>query len=529
MKTKSFYIAGALLAAAMLTGCTDNFDNINTDPTGITEGSPAYLMPYIQQKGTHVDSWQYQVGDNLHTNLYAQYFANTAAYFNSDSYTYNNTWVTDGFWSSYYVDVLKQARAAQTEAEKNPAYTCINQTIKIFTARCTALTTDVFGDVPYFEAAKGNDGVHYDSQKDIYADIFKQLKGAVDTLNMLKDDAEQMRYKTNQDLIYDGDFDKWIRLGNSLRLRYALRLAYVDPATAKSEGEAALSATGGLMASNDDNAGVYITGTGQNGWPLFQICGWGEFSMSKTMENMLKQTSTVLDPRTSLWFGHTEGSTASAPEYVGVPNGVAADQLGNYADKSYTWGLEYGPEWNTANDKSTWTFVLSHRQKVMDYSEVCFLKAEAALRGWNGAGSAEANYLAGIQASFDAERANVPDNFKSAYTTADDETYKTTGSAAWSSETTEEGHLKQIITQKWLALFPDGAEAWTEFRRTGYPVLTPVQVTLNSSLPQGTFVKKLRYTDDELRDNPNASSSSLNNGKGDGMNVRVWWDTGRYE
>ena len=99
---------------------------------------------------------------------------------------------------------------------------------------------------------------------------------------------------------------------------------------------------------------------------------------------------------------------------------------------------------------------------------------------------------------------------------------------AWTAESTMEGHLKQILTQKWLALYPDGVEAWTEFRRTGYPALTPVVQSLESTLPLGTFVKKLKYVDDETRDNPNAKDASLNGGKGDGMAVRVWWDTARY-
>ena len=85
------------------------------------------------------------------------------------------------------------------------------------------------------------------------------------------------------------------------------------------------------------------------------------------------------------------------------------------------------------------------------------------------------------------------------------------------------------MTQKWLALYPDGNEAWAEFRRTGLPELTPVATSLEPTLPAGTFVKKLRYTDDELRENPNASDKSLNQNQGDGMSVRVWWDTKKYK
>jgi len=150
------------------------------------------------------------------------------------------------------------------------------------------------------------------------------------------------------------------------------------------------------------------------------------------------------------------------------------------------------------------------------------------LRGWAGAGNAETAYTDGIKASFAFEREGIDESL---YSNANDNTYITTGSVAWSSESTLEGHLKQILTQKWLALYPNGVEAWTEFRRTGYPALTPVVVSLESTInaANGEFVKKLRYTDDERRENPNATKATLNQNKGDGMNIRVWWDTNRYK
>lgn len=525
MKRNIIKKLGLLCITGMVMGCTADYDKLNTDPTGLTSGDPGYILPYIQEQGSRMGSWEYQVGDNLHTNLYAQYFANSAAYFNSGNYTFKSSWVTDGFWNSYYVGVLKQFKNVKEIATERPQYDNIYQVMRIFTARCTAQTTDIFGDIPYTEAAMGTSNAKYDSQKSIYADLFKELTEAVTNLNNHKDDPAQVKLGTTQDLVFQGNLSKWIRLGNSLRLRYAMRLTYVDAAIAKKEAEAALSAPGGLLTDNTDNACVYISGKGANGFPLFQISGWGEFAMSKTMENMLKQTSTVLDPRTALWFGHTKNSTAAAPKYQGVTNGLPSDKIPGDEERSYVWGFQYMPGWNSANNNES-SFCIARPIKLMEYSEVCFLKAEAALRGYAGAGDAQQHYLDGIQASFDSERAGVDPKY---YSASNDNTYKTTGSVAWSSESTAEGHLKQIMTQKWLALYPDGVEAWTEFRRTGYPSLTPVVQSMESTLPQGTFIKKLKYVDDETRDNPNAKNASLNNGKGDGMAIRVWWDTARYK
>ncbi len=529
MKLLMKNIGMACVLGALMTGCTDNFDSMNQDPMGINDSDPSYVMPYILEQGSHVQSWEYQVGDNLNTNLYAQYFANGATYFNSDSYNYNSAWVTDGFWNNYYSGVLKQVKAVGETVKEQPAYSNIYQTMRIFAAQCTALTTDVFGDIPYTEAAAGKSNAKYDSQKSIYQAIFRELTEAVNELSQNK--PNQAAYRDQQDLIYNGDMSKWIKLANSLRLRYALRVVYVDPEMAKREGEAALAAPGGLLSSNDDNAGVYISGTGANGWPLFQISGWGEFCMSKTMENILKTTSTVADPRMPLWFGHTQASTADSPVFAGIPNGLSVEKLGQYPgdERSFVWGLQAMPNWNT-KDNSESSFCVNIRQKVMNYAEVCLLKAEAALRGWAGAGDAKTNYLAGIRASFEGERAIVGD--ESLYDTSNDNTYMTTGKVEWQEGATFETHLEQIITQKWLALYPNGSEAWSEFRRTGYPKLMPVGQSMEPTInpANGEFIKKLRYVDDERRENPNATDPSLNGGKGDGLNVRVWWDAGnRYK
>ena len=163
----------------------------------------------------------------------------------------------------------------------------------------------------------------------------------------------------------------------------------------------------------------------------------------------------------------------------------------------------------------------------MAYSEVCFLKAEAALRGWSGAGDAKADYEAGIRASFAEARSGVD---ASLYSTANDDAYMSGSKVAWNDGDTFEQKLEKIITQKWIALYPNGNEAWAECRRTGYPKLNPISSSVDNTInpANNEFVKKIRYTDAERRDNPHATESTLNQNQGDGMNVRVWWDIKRY-
>ena len=166
----------------------------------------------------------------------------------------------------------------------------------------------------------------------------------------------------------------------------------------------------------------------------------------------------------------------------------------------------------------------------MTYGEVCLLKAEAALLGWNGAGDAGENYKEGIKASLADERSFLSD--ASLSPTDNDETYMTTGNVAWNENDSQEQKLEKIATQKWLALYPNGIEAWAECRRTGYPKLSPVLHSEDANINPANheFIRKLRYTDDERRENSeNATSSSLNQNQGDGSTVHVWWDTNRQQ
>ena len=118
------------------------------------------------------------------------------------------------------------------------------------------------------------------------------------------------------------------------------------------------------------------------------------------------------------------------------------------------------------------------------------------------------------------------------YSTENDDAYISTGKVAWNNADDFETKLEKIISQKWLGIYPNSEEAWAEFRRTGYPKLTPVMQSLEPTInaANGEFIKKLRYVDNELSNNKEyATDPSLNGGKGDGLSVRVWWDTARYK
>lgn len=529
MKQIAKYISAICLSAGLLSGCTGDFEKMNTNPLAASSASPNLILPKMQDYGFNNNSWEYQVGNNLHANLYAQYFANSATYFNSGRYERNSAWASDGYWKSYYVMLLNHLRKVEETVGAHPEYTNMFQIMRIISAMGASRTTDTFGDIPYTEGATGISNAKFDAQKDIYYDIFKELTEAV---SILKSGLPSQLNYGSEDLFFAGNVQKWIKLANSLRLRYALRLSFVDAEKAKAEGEAALRED--LMASNDDNAGVR-NAADDEGHCLFIISYWGEFCMSKTMENMMKKAISIEDPRLPIWFAQTPGwvNGTSDVRFQGVPNGLSASQLGETqhqaVNNSSVWGYSSHPTWNQ-NEKGSKALqpggTVEKRMILMNYAEVNFLKAEAALRGWAGAGDVATNYKTGIQASFDEARAGVD---PALVPTNNDEAYINGGSVKWDNGMDFEGKLEKIITQKWISMYPNGDEAWAEFRRTGYPKLMPIAGSLDPSIGKGQFIKKLRYVDDEVRTNPNATAPGLNQGQGDGQNVRVWWDTKRYE
>jgi len=513
-----------ILLSVLFFSCTGDFDEMNTNPNTVTEVDPSLLLPKMQYAVINANAYEYQRGENLFANLYCQWISNSISYFNSDRYEFNNAWVTDAYWIPFYTYILKDKLDIKQMSEKYPEYQEMYQIARIVTAIGAARTTDLFGDIPYSEASRGLDKPKYDSQKDIYYDILKELKEATDALKT-GFTVEQKKFG-GQDLYFKGDVNKWIKLGNSLRLRYALRISFVDSDKAKLEGESALTET--MMENISDNAYI-VTAITDDGHPLFVISNWNEFRMSSTFENAYKTLSTVNDPRMMFYWGATTQSVnTSTLEIKGIRNGLPSNELPSPDVSSSCWGLLWGPSWNSNREKPS-TFSIEAPLYVMCYSELCFLKSEAAIRGWSNAGSAQNNYENGIRASFAEARLDVANTL---YSTANDNTYITTGSVLWNDGADFETKLKQIATQKWISLFPNGTEGWAEVRRTGYPLLQPIARSDAPSInaANGEFIKKLRYIDMELETNSeNARSTTLNGGKGDGVNVRVWWDTGRYK
>jgi hypothetical protein len=301
----------------------------------------------------------------------------------------------------------------------------------------------------------------------------------------------------------------------------AIRVSNVDATLAKTQGEAAISNQIGLMTDTADN--FLVASASGATHPLNVINGgWNDIRMGAPMESILTGYS---DPR-------IESYVAPAADYEESPIGIA----GQYK------GIRQGIDLTDKAEYVVFSGLTSFGDvQLMTASEVYFLLAEAALRGWSGSGDARSNYEQGIVASFNQHA--VPgasdylnDNMSVPAEYIDplhDENSIKTGSSnlstitiAWDNGADDEENLERIITQKWIAMYPDGQEAWSEFRRTGYPKLFPVVINNSGGTISTTdFVKRVNFILDERNTNPSGVASGVSAlGGADNGGTSLWWD-----
>ena len=538
---KHFGILTVLAAGALLlnTGCTKNFKDVNTDKNSIPSVTPAtlpFLFAHAQEVGT-VNQANYQVAQNLFADQYAQYFGCEATYFGSDRLVINQSWVGANF-NPYYTDVVPQLLTVFANTDTMSAEHAMAEVVWVLSLM---KATDYFGPIPYFKAGTFATSVPYDAQDKIYADFFHRLDGAIAVLTPL---AGTTSIFTSYDLFYQGNVSKWLKFANSLRLRLALRVSNVDPATAKTEAEASVASgvmTSSAPGSADDDCFVERSSTGGDINGLSTMSDWNEFRMSATMESVLKGYQ---DPRTAQFFLPAKNSGNATPlvwaNYHGIRNGLSVAQqtiAQNVADAN----SHQGPNWSSTSTtvggvivgKTTYT---STPQNVMESAECYFLRAEAKLRNpsWNMGGTPQQLYEAGITNSMIqwgvTDNAAITAYIASPNTPVTPSSYGTTAAVsdvpiAWSADSVME--LRQIMTQKWLALYPDGLEAWADYRRSH---VLPLYTVVNSDNPLITntstqWLRRIPFLTSEKTSNTDAVNAAVSLlGGPDNELTPLWWD-----
>lgn len=321
---------------------------------------------------------------------------------------------------------------------------------------------------------------------------------------------------TTEDRIYQGDYKKWIKFANSLKLRIAIRISNAVPEYAKEKAEEAVAHPYGVMDSNEYDAYDNITTTNyKNG--LASVNSWGEVRANACIVSFMNGYQ---DPRREAYF--TKSSASGDYDYIGVRSGIQ----GITTDMFSTY--------------STVKVETKTPMLIFNAAEVAFLKAEGALKGWTMGGTAEEFYKEGIRLSFSehgisgadtyiANKTNVPADYVCPANSAYNYSNSCKLSVAWntdSSEKAKEENLERILTQKMIANFPIGNETWADFRRTGYPGVFPAYNNLSTQgVTKERQQRRLRFSEDEYASNGTnvtEACSFLSNGQ-DTDATDLWW------
>jgi hypothetical protein len=519
MKPNEFLtlVLAGLLVSFIFSGCTDDFEEINTNVRVLSEldvSSIGNMYASVQYYGFFMKN--HQVAQVLFADHYCQYFANISFGFPSDRYVLVNwwrdfTWNGNDFFPGFYRSVAGNLAdiLEATDPVMHPGFEGMHALAQIWGVITYERIANYWGPIPYSQVNNGETVVPYDSEEDIYKSFLVTLDDALDILNANKGGNA---YGTH-DQIYGGVIDKWIIFANTLRLRIAIRISEVDPTLAQAEAEKAVSA--GVMISNADNAFFQCTANSPHSMP--QISAWNEFRMSAAMESVLKGYD---DPRMEHYFS----PAVADGEYRGLRNGYEIVDLAN--PKLHPDSLSrIGPQWMPVSVESSlpWEIILS--------PEAYFLRAEGALKGWNMGGTAEEFYNKGIEMSMrrwgiddDAEIEAYRQSTNLPVATHDAPDPVSTVPVKF--DTSDDSiALEQIATQKWLALYPDGWEAWADLRRRDLPRMYPRMASDNPYVGVDELMRRLTFPPSEYELNAAAVQDAITKlGGPDLGSTRLWWD-----
>ncbi|MCD8208867.1 MAG: SusD/RagB family nutrient-binding outer membrane lipoprotein [Bacteroidales bacterium] len=525
MKKNIFNIICTIVCVLSAAACTADFEYYNTNKHEATEDqmekdnlrTGAFFRQLqrsvvIFSDGTYADS-DYQISVNLLADSYAGYLAPTLAS-NNGTHT-GSYYMTENWCKAMYDQQFTYAMPAWQQltnvAEDAEAY--LATVVKVAAMH---RVTDYYGPIPYC-----NFGVDiqstYDSQEDVYNKFFEELDEAIDFLTEYAVSSGSIL--SNYDYVYGGDATEWVKFANSLRLRLAMRVVYANESLAKTEAEKSINNTIGVMTSASDIASLKHSADLVYHHPLWEInknFNDGDTQVNASIESFMNGYN---DPRMPYYF-----ETAADGQYHGVRNGIHTTTWSDYRNSA---GYVSAPAANSSSTEIVW----------MAPSEVYFLRAEGALRGWSMGGDAKSLYEEGISMSFTENGAGDASSYMADATSKPADFVDNTNNGgscnalstitiAWDDSADFEEKLERIITQKWIALYPNGPEGWAEFRRTGYPKLLPVlNNDSNGAVNTDEQIRRVPFSTDEYRDNPAGVAAGVTAlGGQDNAGTKLWWD-----
>ena len=350
MKKFIKYTGIAFLAASFLTACTGAFEDMNTDPKGVTDEElkqdgnyiGAHFVPMMKSVyyNTSGGNWEFQLTQNLHADMFSGYMSSINPFngnVNNMTYSMNAGW-NDYCWDYAYNTVMSECLKAQKKCAEDPdTYAHFNAISTIIRVLAMSRTADQYGCIIYSEYGKSATGGKYDAGDVVYKAFFKELKEAAD---VLRDALTKSVVGFGAfDLAYGGDLAKWAKLCNSLRLRLAMRVVKFDAVWAQTEAEAAMSDSNGLIETNDGN--LKFSGKGYTN-PLTTLVAWGDCSLNANMTSILGGMN---DARLKLMANEIDGKVVGFRTGVDIPGGfkdVAFGKVSSPAtkiDERFLWLL----------------------------------------------------------------------------------------------------------------------------------------------------------------------------------------------
>lgn len=526
-QVKSFLkIFSLTLLLAGGVACTGNFDEINRKDYEVTkeeQGRGNYnvgsTLRGLQGLVVPTKEHLYQFIEALAAGPFAGYYGTTLV--RTDKFeTYNPSvdW-QDKTYGDIFTESYPLYRDLQNQSNDPVALALA----KLLRVAIMHRMTDMYGPIPYSKVIDQQGGISlnvpYDSQETVYKQMLKELNevGAVLKENLTMTPEAFRKF----DDVYYGDVSKWYKYANSLKLRMAIRMSYVDLATARQVAQDAVAA--GVLTDNIDNAEMKV----EENRASMIFNGWSDHRIGA---DIISYMNGYKDPRRDKMFTKVEvtetvdGKLEKVSGFAGIRIGIDVVNKESMIDR-------YSKPIISTASPYPW----------MNAAEVTFLRAEGALRGWAMGGDAKSLYEEAIALSFKQYGLSATDaiayatnasNIPQAYTDPVNGTYSA-GAVSGITVAWQEGaeyaekNLERIITQKWIAMFPCTVEAWSEYRRTDYPHLLPVVVNNSGGTIDDTKTKirRLWYPPSEYSGNRQYILEAIGLlGGSDNGATRLWWD-----
>jgi hypothetical protein len=502
-------ITSFCLLLTVASSCDSGFDELNRNPSAATTINPVFLFNNAilssSFPGTNV------IFENA---IVQQMFSPNSGVLAGGNFNTDNrgpAGPNGQNWRQYFQNVVRNLIYVMDQTKADPSRSNLYNMARIRRAYTFMVLTDTYGDIPYSEAGLGFlSGIttpKYDTQESIYNDIIKELTEASAALDAAKPTEAG-------EVLFSGNIARWKRYANSLLLRAGMRLVKVNPTLAQSTAQRAIAA--GLMQSNDDNGVVRHDANNQN--PVGQLLNSTEAAnlyLTKYFVDLLKSTA---DPRLASiavrYVGAKSGPEQTAARasrepavQIGMPMGFDNGTIPAQATRD---GLASFYDYSQV-DRTRMAKIAAFGYQVT-YAQTQLLLAEAVVRGWT-TGNAADFYRAGVTAHM---QQLAEHDAGSAVSAAAITVYLT------ANPYDPARGLEQINTQYYIASFLNGPESFANFRRSGFPRLTPNPYPGREI--KGNFINRLTYPDNELGVNRAQIDAAIARQGPDNLDTRVWWD-----